>query len=97
MYQIKEREPFVIKGKKGKEYKIPMYYHTGIGVDELKKVFDIYQTQDLAEKVRLSKEFLLALVPELEEEDIGAFEYWKIFEAYDNAHTDKQRKKLGES
>lgn len=95
VYQIKEHDPYIIKGKKGKEYKIPQVI--GLNSDDFAILIRLYQTQEPLEKMKICKEFLLHLAPELESEGIGDVEYSKIFEAYENNKTEKQKKKLGES
>lgn len=95
MYQIKEHDPYIIKGKKGKEYKVPQVI--GLNTDDFAILIRLYQTNDPLEKMKICKEFLLHLAPGLETEGIGDVEYSKIFEAYENNKTEKQKKKLGES
>lgn len=93
-YQIKEQDPFIVKGKKGKEYKIPRI--DGLSVDEFAVVMKYTETEDPVERVRICKDFILMIVPEIEEENIGDVEYYRIFEEYNKIKTEKQKKKLGE-
>ncbi len=95
MYQIKERAPYIIKGKKGKEYKIPQV--EGLTIDEFEILVRYNETDKPAEKVKICKEFFLNIAPELEDEGIGDVEYFRIFEDYNQAKTEKQKKALGES
>lgn len=94
MYQIKEQELYVIKGKKGKEYKIPQV--NGLTIDEFAIMLKFNHAEDLVDKIKFSKEFLLAIAPELEEEKIGDVEYFNIFVDYNAAKTKKQIKRVGE-
>ena len=95
MYQIKEHAPFIIKGKKGNEYKIPQV--VGLGVDDFALFIKYNETEDPVERIKACKEFFLSVAPELEDEGIGDVEYFEIFEEYNTAKTPKQRKKVGES
>lgn len=94
MYQIKEQEPYVIKGKKGKEYKIPQVH--GLDIDDFALLVKYNETDDVIEKIKICKEFFLKIVPELEDEKIGDVEYFQIFQDYNAAKTKKQIKKVGE-
>ncbi len=93
-YEIKEQEPYIIKGKKGKEYKLPQII--GLGVDEFATLMSYSETDDLVERIKICKEFILGIVPELEDEGIGDVEYFRIFEDYNTVKTEKQKKKVGE-
>ena len=95
MYQIKEKDPFIIKGKKGKEYKIPII--DGLDIDAFEILVRYNETDNAVEKVKVCKEFFLHIAPELENEKIGDVEYFKIFEEYNKAKTEEQEKALGES
>lgn len=94
-YQIKENEPYIIKGKNGKEYKVPQL--NGLGIDEFAILVRYNETVNLVEKIRICKEFFLSIVPELESEKIGDVEYFKIFQDYNEEKTEKQKKRVGES
>ena len=87
-YQIQKQEPFIIKGKK--EYKIPRF--NSLNIDEFAIIVKYTETDDTIEKIKLCKEFFLTIAPELEKEDIGDVEYFKIFQEYDKPET----KSLGE-
>ena len=94
MYQIKDRDPFIIKGKKGKEYKIPQV--NGLDIDDFAIMVRYIETTDPVEKVKVCKEFLLHIAPELEDEKIGDVEYFNIFEEYNKVKNEEQEKALGE-
>ena len=93
-YQIQEREPFIIKGRDGKEYKIPRI--NSLNIDEFAIVVRYTEAEDVVEKIKICKEFLLTIAPELEDEQIGDVEYFTIFQAYDKPANEKQKKSLGE-
>ena len=93
-YQIKEQEPFIIKGKDGKEYQIPRY--NSLSIDEFAIIVKYTEAEGIVEKMKYCKEFLLTVAPELENEDIGDVEYFKIFQEYDKPVNEKQKKSLGE-
>lgn len=94
MYQLQEHEPYIIKGKKGKEYKIPQV--KGLGIDDFAQLVKYNETKDVIEKIKICKEFFLALAPDLEDEKIGDVEYFQIFQDYNEAKTKKQIKRVGE-
>ena len=93
-YQIKEQEVYIIKGKKGKEYKIPQL--KGLSMDEFGLLIKYNETDDAVEKIKYCKEFFLSIEPDLEKEKIGDVEYFQIFQDYNEVKTEKQRKKAGE-
>ena len=94
MYQIKDHEPFIIRGKKGKEYKVP--HIDGLNADDFAILGRYNETDNAVEKVKVCKEFFLNIVPELADEKIGDVEYFKIFEEYNKVKTEEQEKALGE-
>ena len=94
-YQITEKEPYIITGKEGKEYKIPQV--DGLSIDEFAILVRYNETDDAVEKIKVCKEFFLTIAPELEDEKIGDVEYFKIFQDYNEAKTPKQKKRVGES
>ena len=93
-YKLEEYEPYIIEGKNGKEYKIPHFYD--LGVNEFAIINKYNETSDAVEKIKVSKEFLLTLAPDLEKEGIGDVEYFNIFQDYIKVKLDKQKKKVGE-
>lgn len=94
-YQIREQEQYIITGREGKEYKIPMLY--GLSIDEFGIMLRYNETDDPLEKIKISKEFFLTIAPELEDEKIGDVEYFNIFQDYNEAKPPKMKKRVGES
>ena len=80
-YIIRKSDPFVIKGAKG-QYEIPIM--TELTFDGLAEVVTIQQEQDYKKRWRKIKAFLLAMVPELENEHLADAEYISIYSAYEN-------------
>ena len=93
-YQLKKHEPYVITGKEGKEYVIPA--QITLNLDGIDIICRFNNSTDELEKIRICKEFFLHFAPELEEEEIGDMEYFKMFLHY-TKETLNDPKDLGEN
>ena len=85
-YKITKQENFVIEGAHG-VYEIPAL--TELSFDGLALIVEIQGEQDVVERWKKIKAFLLAGIPELEREEIPDAKYISIFSAYENHNPDK--------
>jgi len=80
MFKISKAKPFVIEGEHGK-YMIPAF--SSLSVDDMEEIFKLTPETAPAERMRITKRFLLKLAPELEKEELGDVGYSQIFAAYE--------------
>ena len=79
-YSIKKPQPFVIKGEKG-DYLIPAM--SSLNVDQMGDILTMVPDTPAAEKVAITKAFLLRMAPDLKNEDLGDWGYFQIYMAYE--------------
>lgn len=79
-YVIPKNAPFVIEGENG-TYLIPMM--RSLGIDDLGEILNIKPDTPVAEKVAITKAFLLKQAPGLENERLGDMGYFQIYMAYE--------------
>lgn len=94
-YKLVEHKQYDITGKTGTKYMIPSMLDLSFEDFEVLSEYD--RSEDASEKAKLSKEILLRILPELENEEIGDMEYPNIFLDYLNWNKRQNKKELGES
>ncbi len=96
-YKLEKHDPYVIEGKEGKKYEIPIALDMNLTQIEIMARFN--KAEDEIEKAKLCKEFFLTAAPDLEDEGISDMEYFVIFQDYNKSTPIKKRnvKKMGES
>lgn len=86
MYTIKKHEPYYIEGAEGKKYSVPA--PANLDIDDAETMIRFNEAQDPKEKLTICKAFILKYAPELEQEGIGAMEYFMIFQDYNLTYAD---------
>lgn len=86
MYEVKKHKPYKIKGSDGKEYQIPPVQRIDADDVDLMVKFNA-ETEDMHERIRLCKEFILKYAKGLENDPvIGEYEYFMIFNDYNREY-----------
>lgn len=79
-FVIKKPAPFAIEGEKG-NYTIPAM--SSLNVSDLDDILTMTPDTPAVEKVAIIKAFLLRMSPELEQEELGDWGYFQIYQAYE--------------
>ncbi|MCR4739177.1 MAG: hypothetical protein K5886_02820 [Lachnospiraceae bacterium] len=79
---IKEHEPFIIEGKKGK-YEIPAW--VTLSADDVEELSKLNINTPPKERYAILKDFLLKVAPGLDKEGLGDMGYVQIYSAYETA------------
>lgn len=76
---IKKPVPFVVEGVKGKKYELPRL--RDLSADQVEAMAPASKAEELPDKVREVKAFLLTICPELENEPLTDMGYMELFNA----------------
>lgn len=79
---IKDHDPFVVEGKKGK-YEIPAW--TTLSADDVEELSKLTVNTPAKERYAILRDFLLRVAPGLEQEGLGDMGYVQIYSAYETA------------
>ena len=76
-FTIKKPVPFVVEGVKGAKYELPRL--SDLSVEQVEAMAPASKAEELPDKVREVKAFLLTLCPELEKEPLTDMGYMNLF------------------
>ncbi len=81
-FVIRDHEPFIVEGRKGK-YEIPAW--VTLSADDVEELSTLNINTPPKERYAILKSFLLRVAPELEKEGLGDMGYVQIYSAYENS------------